>query len=197
RAIDRAQKEEEAEIHSLEEAAKKSGDRQALREIQRGGKNIQKQISVMQYDFINALQEVKPKFGLDLGLLEQIDIKEDVIDYGKRWIELMKKIGTSAKPGFVHGTHATLLVGRRGCGKTTLAAYAALLSGYPFVRMLSRSWLARQSSSAIALDHALQLVFEEAERSELALIIIDDFDVFLQFDSDGSYNKSFAWKLLG
>ncbi|KAA6379015.1 MAG: hypothetical protein EZS28_025459, partial [Streblomastix strix] len=41
------------------------------------------------------------------------------------------------------------------------------------------------------------LVFEEAERSELALIIIDDFDVFLQFDSDGSYNKSFAWKLLG
>jgi vesicle-fusing ATPase len=91
-------------------------------------------------DFVMALKEVKPAFGIDDKSLES-SIRAGMLPYGERF----KKVNTICSD-FVqsirNASSATPLLtvlfeGETGSGKSALAAKIALDSGFPYVKMIS------------------------------------------------------------
>ena len=133
-------------------------------------------------DFLMALQEVKPSFGIDDRSLEQ-SIRAGMLPYGERF----KKISSFCKD-YVHSirnaSSATplltiLLEGETGCGKTALAAKIALESGLPYVKMISpEQYVGYTEYSKV---QAITKVFNDAYRSPLSLIVIDDIERLIEF----------------
>lgn len=70
-----------------------------------------------------------------------------------------------------------LLRGDPGCGKTALAAYMAKLSEFPFVKILSPENMVGYNEAAKCA--AIKKVFDDAYKSELSCIVIDDIERLL------------------
>ena len=76
-----------------------------------------------------------------------------------------------------------LLEGDRGTGKTALAAKLALDSGFPFVKMISQEKFVGMSVHAKLSE--IVKVFEDAYKSKLSLIILDEIERLLEFTNFG------------
>jgi len=133
-------------------------------------------------DFVMALQEVKPAFGIDDKSLES-SIRAGMLPYGDRF----KKVSTICSD-FVqsirNASSATplltvLLEGETGSGKTALAAKIALESGFPYVKMISPEQFVGYTE--FAKVQAIAKVFNDAYRSPLSLIVIDDIERLIEF----------------
>lgn len=72
-----------------------------------------------------------------------------------------------------------LLEGDNGSGKTALAAKIALDSGFPFVKMLSPEQFV--GFTDFAKVQAIAKIFEDAYKSPLSLIVLDDIERLLEF----------------
>ena len=72
-----------------------------------------------------------------------------------------------------------LLDGEQGSGKTALAAQLALDSGFPFVKFLSASDLIAMSDFHKIAE--IVKVFEDAYKSDLSLIVLDDLERIIEF----------------
>lgn len=72
-----------------------------------------------------------------------------------------------------------LLEGPEGCGKTALAAHAAIGSGFPFVRVVSADTMIDKSDSTKSA--LIAQVFADAYRSPFSLIILDDIERIIEF----------------
>merc|ERR1719263_2214648 len=66
-----------------------------------------------------------------------------------------------------------------GAGKTALAATLALNSNFPFVKMISPNSLVGTSESGKA-SHIAK-VFDDAHKSPLSLIVLDDLERLLEY----------------
>ena len=91
-------------------------------------------------DFVMALGEIKPAFGIDDKSLES-SIRAGMIPYGERFNKI-KNLCTDFVQSIRNASSATplltvLLEGRNGSGKTALAAKIALESGFPYVKMIT------------------------------------------------------------
>merc|ERR1712194_738564 len=76
-----------------------------------------------------------------------------------------------------------LLAGDVGCGKTALAAHIARLSAYPFVRRISNEeYVGCSEHQKVA---RIAGVFDDAGKSPLSLIILDDIERLLDYVSIG------------
>ena len=72
-----------------------------------------------------------------------------------------------------------LLEGENGSGKTALAAKIAIDSGFPFVKMISPENFVSQTE--FAKVQAIAKIFEDAYKSPLSLIVLDDIERLLEF----------------
>ncbi len=70
-----------------------------------------------------------------------------------------------------------LLHGDPGCGKTALAAHIAKTSDFPFVKVLSPENMIGFNEGAKC--SAIKKVFEDAYKSELSCVVIDDIERLL------------------
>jgi len=91
-------------------------------------------------DFLNALKEVKPAFGVDDKSLES-SIRAGMLPYGQRFTKV-QEICNDFVQSIRNASSATplltvLLEGETGSGKTALAAKLALESKFPYVKMIS------------------------------------------------------------
>uniref|UniRef100_K3WB36 Vesicle-fusing ATPase n=1 Tax=Globisporangium ultimum (strain ATCC 200006 / CBS 805.95 / DAOM BR144) TaxID=431595 RepID=K3WB36_GLOUD len=132
-------------------------------------------------DFAMALEEVKPKFGAPSDQLA-LHFKNGIVPYGKSFTdvrEALVRIIDQVRSNEKTPLMSVLLYGERGAGKTALATYCAVASEFPLVRLVRASELiARAESAKCGYIHN---VFEEAYRSTLSVIILDDIERLIDY----------------
>ena len=132
-------------------------------------------------DFEQALEENKPAFGVDNdNLLNSLRggfyfYSETFNDLYKAGINFMNEIRNSKATPLL----TILLEGMNGCGKTALAAKLALESKFPFVKLISpENFVGYSEQGKIS---QIVKIFEDAYKSPLSLIILDDIERLIEF----------------
>eukprot|EP00850_Spirogloea_muscicola_P023191 SM000336S12814 [mRNA] locus=s336:30534:36053:+ [translate_table: standard] len=141
-------------------------------------------IKVTMGDFENALQEVQPAFGAAIDVLEMCRLY-GMLDCGPRHrdaraaarsrVDLVSR--EESKP--LHTAEEAGKHDGSSCGKTALAASVAIDSNFPFVRIVSSNIMKGYSEPAKCA--AMIKVFEDAYKSSLSIIILDDIERLLEY----------------
>ncbi|KAI8916434.1 P-loop containing nucleoside triphosphate hydrolase protein [Gorgonomyces haynaldii] len=142
-------------------------------------------IKVERDDFLHALDEVKPAFGVSEAELQQCVmngiIKFDpqvtsILDDGSLFIGQVKN---SDRTPLV----SVLLHGPSGAGKTALAATIAMSSEFPFIKLISPESMVGFSEQAKMSQ--ISKIFSDAYKSPLSVVVIDAIERLLDWVSIG------------
>ena len=132
-------------------------------------------------DFMKALKEVQPAFGLEKDELS-IRYRNGIIEYSEEFKKLYGELMTMVEQVRT-SEHTPLLSvclnGIQGCGKTALAAYLAVQSQFPFVKFISADMLLGLGDSAKA--SRISAIFQDAYKSPLSMIILDDLERLVEY----------------
>ncbi|KIK67694.1 hypothetical protein GYMLUDRAFT_81253 [Collybiopsis luxurians FD-317 M1] len=136
-------------------------------------------LRVNRNDFMNALEEVHPAFGVSEEELQQViqngiihfdPIIDDILRSGQLFVE---QVRTSTRTPLV----SVLLHGPAGSGKTALGASIAQASQYPFIKLISPdSMVGFSESQKVA---AINKVFADSYKSPLSVIVVDNLERLL------------------
>lgn len=143
-------------------------------------KNIAK-MKISRNDFLLALSEVKPAFGVNeedlnanypYGIIEYNPRVRSVFDKLKSYVEEVKHSHTER-------LISVLLHGEPGVGKTAIASMLALESKFPFVKMLS-------AESLVGMLEALKMatidnVFRDVYKLPLNVLVIDKIETLINY----------------
>lgn len=137
-------------------------------------------MKVQMQDFLRALDEVKPLFGVseeDLaravegGIIKFSPHIEKILATGRDFINQVKSNTTPLLSVLVHGP--------RGAGKTALAARIAIDSEFPFIKLVRPVDMIGMNE--IQKIQYLQKVFTDAYKSPLNILVLDDIDLILDW----------------
>lgn len=138
-------------------------------------------IKVTIEDFLHALAEVKPAFGASTGDLDRCRLN-GIVDCGgrhehiyKRTMLLAEQVRVSKGSPIV----TCLLEGPSGSGKTAMAASVGIDSDFPYVKIVSAESMIGLSESSKCAQ--IVKVFEDAYKSPLSIIILDDIERLLEY----------------
>ncbi|CAN9474711.1 unnamed protein product [Alternaria alternata] len=138
-------------------------------------------IKVMRQDFMTALDDVKPLFGvaeeelskrLRHGIIHYSSFINDILEDGRLYINQVRKPESSP-------LLSVALHGPPGSGKTALAAKMAIDSGYPFIKLISAEDMIGYSE--MQKVGQLDKVFRDAYKSPLSVIVIDSIELLLDW----------------
>ncbi|CAI5739265.1 unnamed protein product [Peronospora destructor] len=132
-------------------------------------------------DFALALEEVKPKFGAPSDQLA-LYYKNGLIPYSSSFTdvrEALTRVIDQVRSNDKTPLMSVLLHGERGAGKTALATYCAVASEFPLVRLVKASELISRAESGKC--SFINNLFEEAYRSPLSIIILDDIERLIDY----------------
>jgi vesicle-fusing ATPase len=133
-------------------------------------------MKVNRQDFANALEEVKPAFGVSEeelascvqgGIIHYSSFIKNILDEGHLFVEQVRK---SESTPLV----SVLMHGPRGSGKTALAAQISIESGFPFIKLVSPE--AMVGFNEIQKVQYLNKVFTDAYKSPLNVVVIDNIE---------------------
>ncbi|KAL1960893.1 hypothetical protein VTO42DRAFT_5876 [Malbranchea cinnamomea] len=134
-------------------------------------------MKVNRQDFLNALEEVKPAFGVseeELGSCIQGGIIHfspqigSILEEGKLFVNQVRE------PTSTTTLFSVLLHGPPGSGKTALAAKIAMDSDFPFIKLVSPEDMVGFSEMA-KIQH-LSKVFNDAYKSPISVIVMDNIE---------------------
>jgi len=138
-------------------------------------------LQVTRADFERALKEVRPAFGASTDDLDAC-ARGGIVAYGPSLTNLMQsamslvgQLQTSERTALL----SILLEGAPGAGKTALAATLALRSDFPFIKLLSPVALVGMGEAQKA--HAIARIFDDAHKSPLSLIVLDELERLLEY----------------
>ncbi|KAJ2820659.1 transport between ER and Golgi ATPase protein, partial [Coemansia erecta] len=134
---------------------------------------------IMRQDFLNALDEVKPAFGIASEEFEQYAGNE-IIEYAPHvayTLQEMRLLVEQVRENSRSPLVSLLLHGQSGCGKTALAATIARSSAYPFVKLISPVMIIGFTDSQKV--SFITKVFNDSYKSPLSLIVMDDIEYLL------------------
>lgn len=142
-------------------------------------------IKVCMDDFEKALDEVVPAFGAATETLA-VYCMHGIINYGSTYEHLYMTLKTLVQQ--VQNSEKTpliscLLDGPSGSGKSALAASVAMESGFPFVKVVSPENLVGFSEQPKASQ--ITKIFEDAYKSPLSIVILDDIERLLEYVAIG------------
>ncbi|KAJ1973882.1 transport between ER and Golgi ATPase protein [Dimargaris xerosporica] len=138
-------------------------------------------MKVLRDDFLHALDEVRPAFGVSDDELQQCVQNriihfnrniEQILSDGRLYVEQVRK---STRTPLV----SVLLHGPAGSGKTALAATLAMESDFPFVKLISPENMVGYSE--LARINAINKVFTDSYKSPLSVIVIDNIERILDW----------------
>ena len=120
-------------------------------------------------------------FGVKNDELENC-IQFGMINYGENYEILSSKISSLFEQ--IKNSHnisllSVLLEGEPGCGKTSLASYLALHSGFPYVRIISPESLVKFMENG--KYSSIYNTFEDGYKSPYSLIILDNIEKLIEY----------------
>lgn len=142
-------------------------------------------IKVTMEDFLNAVYEVRPAFGASTDDLERCRLN-GMVDCGARHEHIYKRTMLLAEQVRVSKGSplvTCLLEGPSGSGKSTMAATVGIDSDFPYVKIISAETMIGLSESSKCAQ--IVKVFEDAYRSPLSIIILDDIERLLEYVAIG------------
>ena len=144
------------------------------------------QLRVNRQDFLSALDEVQPAFGVSEEELQQV-IQNGIIHYdgtveetlrtGKLFVD---QVRTSSRTPLV----SILLYGHPGSGKTALGATIAQQSDFPFIKLISPDSMVGYGEAQKV--NAITRVFMDSYKSPLSVIVIDNIERLLDWSPMGA-----------
>jgi vesicle-fusing ATPase len=149
-------------------------------------------VHVTMAHFEASLEIIKPRFGS-----QEQSLREHFRQGMNRWPAydaLQSSLDTIQRqvsdPHSATQMLSVLLEGPPGCGKTALAAFTACESNFPFVKMVTAADLIARPSAAGKIN-LIQTVFEDAYKTPLAIVVLDDLENIIEYVRMGnSYNPS-------
>ncbi|XP_059076077.1 vesicle-fusing ATPase [Cryptomeria japonica] len=138
-------------------------------------------IKVSMDDFLNALQDIKPAFGAATDNLERCRLN-GMVECGERHKRIYERVMLLVEQvKWSKGSPLTtcLLEGPSGSGKTAMAATVGIDSDFPFVKVVSAETMIGLSESSKCA--VIVKVFEDAYKSPLSIVILDDIERLLEF----------------
>ncbi|THZ27758.1 AAA-domain-containing protein [Aureobasidium pullulans] len=137
-------------------------------------------MKVMQQDFIDALGEVQPLFGVSEEELDRC-VEGGVIHFGKHIDSILERGRLFVNQVRSGDTPllSVLLHGPRGSGKTALAAKMALDSEFPFIKLINPMDLVGMNE--IQKIQTLQKVFTDAYKSPQNVLVIDNIELLIDW----------------
>lgn len=142
-------------------------------------------IKVTMDDFLHALHEIVPAFGASTDDLERCRLN-GIVDCGERHkhiyqraMLLVEQVKVSKGSPLV----TCLLEGPGGSGKSAMAATVGIDSDFAFVKIVSAESMIGLSESTKCAK--IVKVFEDAYRSQLSIIILDDIERLLEYVAIG------------
>ncbi|CAK0783695.1 hypothetical protein CVIRNUC_006894 [Coccomyxa viridis] len=142
-------------------------------------------LKVCKEDFEEALKEVKPAFGAVTETLEAYRLN-GIVEYGDNFrhlLSLCKQLVEQVRTSKTTSLLTCLLEGPSGAGKTALAATLGLESGFPFVKVITSDNMVGYSEAAKCQQIAK--VFDDAYRSPMSIIVLDDLERLLEYVAIG------------
>lgn len=137
-------------------------------------------------DFLHALEnDIKPAFGTSAEALEHF-LSRGIINWGTPVSNLLEDGSLfiqQAKAPDASGLVSVLLEGPPNSGKTALAAQLAKLSDFPFVKVISPEEMVGFTESAKCMY--IRKIFDDAYRSTLSCILVDNIERLLDYGSIG------------
>lgn len=136
-------------------------------------------IKVTRQDFLNALEEVTPAFGVSEDDLKT-SLEGGLFKFNPRMDQILETCSDYSrlvKESNINRLVSLVLHGPTGSGKTALAATAALSSEFPFVRMIYDKQMAGMSESAKI--NYIDNVFRDCYRSPLSVVVIDSIETIV------------------
>jgi vesicle-fusing ATPase len=133
-------------------------------------------LKVRRDDFLNALDEVKPAFGVAEEQLSDC-VQQGIIHYSPRVLDILKEGNLFVQQvGAEGGTplFSVLFHGPPASGKTALAARIAIDSGYPFIRLISPEDMVGFSETA-KIQHITK-IFMDAYKSRTSIVVVDNIE---------------------
>lgn len=142
-------------------------------------------LRVNRADFLKALEEVHPAFGVSEEELQQV-IQNGIIHFDAVVDEILRsgqllveQVRSSTRTPLV----SVLLHGPPGSGKTALAASIAQGSGYPFIKLISPdSMVGFSETQKVA---AITKIFADSYKSPLSVIVVDNLERLLDWTPIG------------
>ncbi|KAK8094669.1 hypothetical protein PG997_001354 [Apiospora hydei] len=141
-------------------------------------------IKLEQADFLRALDDVKPAFGVAEDELERAR-EQGIIPFSPhiRRIQANGSIFAEQVATGKGSLFSILLYGPNGSGKTALAADIALNSGFPFVKLVTaRNMIGMSEASKI--DY-IKKAFTDAYKSTQSILILDEIETMISYSPVG------------
>lgn len=132
-------------------------------------------------DFLLALSEVKPAFGVNEEDLN-MNYPYGIIEYNPRVHSVFEKLRSyieEVKHSDTEKLISVLLHGEPGVGKTAVASMLALKSEFPFIKMLSAESLVgmAEGTKMTTIDN----VFRDVYKSPLNVLVIDKIETLINY----------------
>lgn len=155
----------------------------ALSSVTRFGEKIDLTVhqKVNMQHFKDAINEIQPMFGYNSDELENC-LQFGMINYGPNYELLSDKINslfTQIKNSSSISLISVLLEGASGCGKTALASFLALRSGFPYVKIISPESLVKYLEGG--KYSSISTTFENAYKSPYSVIILDNIEKLIEY----------------
>ncbi|CAH0041392.1 unnamed protein product [Clonostachys solani] len=143
-------------------------------------------MKVNRSDFMNALTEVRPAYGVSEAELEEaVGLK--IIPYNNTvdlTINSMMRVVSMIQNDSDKYSTSVLFHGPRGAGKTALAAHIAMQSGFPFVKLIRPLDLVGYRDDFAKKDY-IHKIFTDAYKSPHSILILDDFERLIGWNPIG------------
>ncbi|KAI0205675.1 P-loop containing nucleoside triphosphate hydrolase protein [Astrocystis sublimbata] len=143
-------------------------------------------IKVNRSDFMNALTEVRPAYGVSEAELEDA-VRLGIIPYSPHIdsiIEDMMRVVGMIKDDPNKFSTSVLFHGPKASGKTALAAHIATQSGFPFVKLITPADLVGYRDDFAKKDY-VHKAFTDAYKSPASILILDDFERLIGWNPIG------------
>lgn len=137
-------------------------------------------------DFTMALTEVKPAYGVSEAELEDA-VALGIIPYNqyiKTAIDEMRRVVRMVENDPNKFSTSVLFHGPKGAGKTALAAYIAMQSNFPFIKLITPKTLVGYRDEGAKKDY-IHGIFADAYKSPASILILDDFERLIGWNSIG------------